>query len=172
MADHYLIFKEQNYFFAVDPDDFKKPFHLDQYWVSPKMLSKSLWMFEHRKVTKDRGLFLHVGALFGLTNADLSSKGIVFPYQPDDMPALGLCFSEIWMKVEKETLDKKAKETSQLFEFPLDMPQPAVRKFYAYKGKKILAVKPEHIFESFRVIDAGSVVNLREELTEFSSPIS
>lgn len=167
MSDNYLIFKEENYYFAVDPDSFAPPFNLDGVTVTPAMLTQSLWRYQNLGEKSDQGMFLQVGALFGLTNAILSSEALVFMHHAEGMPPIGLCFSQLFMDAPKKKLSAKLESSAKLYDFPPEMPLPAVRRFFRYKGRRILLIEPEYVFEAFSIIPQGSVINLQKELQPF-----
>ena len=170
MSKHYLIFKEENYYFAVDPKDFDAPVSLEDHWVTPLLLNQALWRFESKADEGKKGMFLQVGSLFGLTNSILTSKGVVMMHRGEDYPDLGLCFSDLVMKLPKKNLDKNRRSSKELYDFPLDMPLPAVRHFFKWRGKRILLIQPINIFEAFRVLPQGGILSATS-FQEFINPL-
>ena len=156
-----LVFKEQEFYFGVSPLDFGPQYSLDQVEISPTGVSEAIWHYRLKTENPPvEGIFLHLGALFGLAPIDFSHQGVIFINQMEDGVSLGLFLDNLTFKVPLEGLGKRLTQITDLNKLPPELPPRAVRRVIRYNRKQILLIDPVRLSEVYQLISPERIRNL------------
>ncbi|OGG94984.1 MAG: hypothetical protein A2527_06495 [Candidatus Lambdaproteobacteria bacterium RIFOXYD2_FULL_50_16] len=158
-GDSLLVFKEQDFLFGISPSDFDQPFTLDQLNISPSGVDKAIWYYQDR-VHKKEGIFLHLGALFGLRPVSFSYKGMIFLNEMAPNIHLGIFVDHLILKLPLLGLDSKTVGVEEAGKLPPELPSRAIRKIVKHHRKTILLVDPVQLTEVYQLISPERIRNL------------
>ena len=139
--------------------DFEQPFTLDQLDISPSGVDKAIWYYQDREQKKE-GIFLHLGALFGLRPVKFSYKGQIFLNELAPDVRLGIFVDNLILKLPLEGLESKIVGVEEAGKLPPELPSRAIRKIVKHNRKKILLVDPVQLSDVYQLISPKRIRNL------------
>lgn len=160
-VDSILVFKAQEFYFGISPADFGPQYSLDQLEISPTGVSEAIWVYHRKDGDKAKeGIFLHLGALFGLPTIDITYQGVIFVKELEEGVSLGLYLDHLTFKLPVELLEKNARPAGELVKLPPELPPRAVRQILRYNRKNIIVIDPVRLTEVYQLIAPERVRNL------------
>lgn len=160
-SESILVFKEQEFYFGISPADFEDQYSLDQLEISPTGVSEAIWVYHQRARDREKeGIFLHLGALFGLSPIDFSHQGMVFVKELKEGVRLGLFLDNLTFKLPIESLKKASDQVGELNKLPPELPPRAVRQVLRYNRKNIILIDPVRLTEVYQLIAPERIRNL------------
>ena len=161
MSEPILVFKEQDYFFGVSPIDFVQQYSLDQVEIAPSGVSNAIWHYQTKqKKNPIEGIFLHVGALFGLYPVDFNYSGQIFIMEINKEVSLGLFLDHLTFKIPADRIDLHYSEVTDINKLPPELPPRAIVQVAVYNRKKIFMIDPVRLSEVYQFIAPERIVNL------------
>ncbi|OGH03472.1 MAG: hypothetical protein A2600_10150 [Candidatus Lambdaproteobacteria bacterium RIFOXYD1_FULL_56_27] len=160
-SDSILVFREQEFYFGISPSDFGPALEVDQLEIASSGVSEAIWHYKSRDPQNPlEGIFLHLGALFGLKPIDFSHKGRIYLNQLDPETTLGLFVDNLTLQIPKEALAKHLTPLTEVSKLPPELPPRAIRQVIKYNRKKILLIDPVRLSEVYQLIAPERVRNL------------
>lgn len=147
MNNNLIVFKEQNYYFGIFPEDFERHMYMDEITVNPSTISPSIWNFED-PTKKRSGFFVHLGALFGFSPVFIQHTGHLFVKESLDV-RFAIFLDNFQMKIPVLEKGRNQIGIDKFDDLPPEIPKQAFRYVLVYKKKKILIVDPLMLFRSY-----------------------
>lgn len=147
MNNKLIVFQEKDYYFGLFPEDFERHLRLDNIWVHPSDISSSIWNF-YDPVSKKKGYYVHLGALFGYNSISFSSKGYIFIKDLTDFN-FGIFMDHYWMKLHLDDKKKNQLSIHEIQDIPSSIPKDAFKYILLYKKKKIIIIEPLMLLRSY-----------------------
>lgn len=147
MNNNLIVFKEQNYYFGIFPEDFERHFSMDHIVVNPSSISTSIWKFEAPQKSL-KGYFVHLGALFGFSPVHIQHTGHLFVKESLDV-RFAIFLDNFQMKIPVLEKGRNQIGIDKFHDLPAEIPKQAFRYVLVYRKKKILIVDPLMLFRSY-----------------------
>ncbi|MDX2469100.1 MAG: hypothetical protein QNL04_00830 [SAR324 cluster bacterium] len=164
MENQILVFRLENFDFALNSEDFNKRLNLDRVEIAPSTLDPALWHYKASLNGAEKGLLLHLGAVIGLTPMSFSEKGSIFIKEIGSKTGIGLYLENYLFSISGKYLEKKRRPTGELNNLPKAMPTTAITEYIRYRQRKLLILNPNQIIEAYQIFKPGSLNNLQKSL--------
>ncbi|MDT8446425.1 MAG: hypothetical protein RRB13_05960 [bacterium] len=161
--DSILVFREQDYYFGISPADFGPPFMLDQLEIAPTNVSEAIWYYRDKEPLSEEeaeGIFLHLGALFGLRPIGFGFQGMIFLNELAPGLRLGLFLDNLTFRVPIWEVPKRLIEVTSSVKLPPELPPRAIRQVISYNRKQVLLIDPVRLSEVYQLIAPERIRNL------------
>lgn len=161
--DSILVFREQDYFFGISPADFGQPFMLDQLEIAPTGVSEAIWHYRDKDPASEdeaEGIFLHLGALFGLKPIGFGFQGMIFLNELDQGVRLGLFLDNLSFRIPITEVGKRQIPVTDVKQLPPELPPRAIRQVISYNRKQVLLIDPVRLSEVYQLIAPERIRNL------------
>ncbi len=151
MDQHYLIFHQAGFDFALDPEEYSPPLSMRELEISSSQDQGFAWQFTSSNPKAPTGHLLHFGQLLGLSPLSFSKGGQVFFFQQKDKkdPLLGLYIENTLGYLDKSSLKAPRREITAIKRLPPKMPTTALGWYLPWRGRKFLLVEAKRIFAAF-----------------------
>lgn len=164
MENQILVFRLENFDFALNSEDFNNRLNLDRVNIAPSALDPALWHYQATLNGQEKGLFLHLGAVIGLNPMGFSEKGSIFIKGIPSKAGIGLYLENYLFSISGKYLDKKRRPTGELNNLPKAMPTTAITEYIRYRQRKLLILNPTQIIKAYQIFKPGSLNNLKKAL--------
>lgn len=175
MNDSLVIFREKNHFFGLVTEDYDTRFSVDQCWINASDIAPSLWNFSREKAPDNgifiqpkqqipnKGIFVHLGALFGLPNIGFSFTGYLFLKEITDLRLdlpyqhFGILMDNYFNRISMKEVRQNRISINEFTDLPEEIPKSAFRYVYLFRKKKILIIDPLMLLRSYKDIFPANV---------------
>ncbi len=164
MENQILVFRLENFDFALNSEDFNERLNLDRVEIAPSALDPALWHYKATTNGQDKGLLLHLGAVLGLSPMGFSEKGSIFIKDIGAKSCIGLYLENYLFSISGKYLEKKRRPTGELNNIPKGMPTTAITEYIRYRQRKLLILNPNQIIGAYQIFKPGSLNNLQKSL--------
>lgn len=150
MPNELYVFREQNYFFGILPDDFDTFFPLNRVTITPVESSASLWIYEEKK-TGEKGFFIHPASFLGFRKLTFSQSSLIFLINRQESRPLGMLMNEFIVNIALKKAFNKNIEIEAVKNFPKSFPKSVFNYIHRYKRANVFVINPTKMMEEFNI---------------------